>query len=417
MPYCIVNITPTTAVTNGAKWHIAGYPGWYESGDSVYILSSGDYTISFRDAQGYVTPEDITVSLGAPVSITTTAVVYSSLLWNPDWGAPTCIGLFRGQVICGGPGAIVRWSEIGSFAFLGQTAKATKNTAGEWYVPGPEDTEVMRITEMKDSILVYTNHAVWRLTPVKEPAPTFSPSRIGETGILQPLAVDGNENENIYVTEDGFLHSINYGKYNILADNRLGYQEFFKDMQTGFSMDNGDGIAVVTYNHNEKEYYISSDRMAFLYKEGILTGCNRAVTSIIKMYPIKDNITNYDILSDYPLGAFIKLDSNNVMMFETDVIDFNLSAIKTLETVELNGSLGSTNFAEVSIKWRMQRGDFWRQTKWKRVSPFGFVAPLVSATDFKILVRYTPLEGVNINSITVGWKISDKHSIRGNPTK
>lgn len=60
----MVLIEPTEAVANGAQWRLNDSPNvaWQDSGDVIRNLPTMDYTVSFREAEGYVTPTDITIT-------------------------------------------------------------------------------------------------------------------------------------------------------------------------------------------------------------------------------------------------------------------------------------------------------------------------------------------------------------------
>jgi hypothetical protein len=54
-----VNITPTAAVTAGAKWQLAADGAtWRDSGSSAALAENTDYTVSFNTVTGYVKPAD-----------------------------------------------------------------------------------------------------------------------------------------------------------------------------------------------------------------------------------------------------------------------------------------------------------------------------------------------------------------------
>jgi hypothetical protein len=329
-------------------------------------------------------------------------------------------------VICGGAAysagmtfpkknRLVRWTEIGGFDFFGQTASSMKNTAGEMYIPGGGTEAVLAIHPMTTCVIVYCTQSVWKLTPVKEPAPTFSPELLCGVGIANPLAAGGNEEEQVFVDRSGFLHAITYGPMRSLTEKRIGYQEFFKPMQENLSITTGVGCISVVYNAYENEYYISNSDKGYIFKEGALTGCDKIITSMIAVRRDDDAINNI-LLRDAPLAVYTDVSDDKWVYAKTDVIDFNLSAIKTIMAIEVEGSLGTNHYTEVAVEWRRNRGDIWRQSKWKKCSPSGIAFPIVSGTDFRIIIRSTPIEGVNIERITVEWKLTDKSSVRGNYT-
>ena len=60
-----VTIEPQEAREAGAQWSIDEGTTWHASGDAVSDLAPGDYTVSFSDVTGWVTPPDQTVTVTA----------------------------------------------------------------------------------------------------------------------------------------------------------------------------------------------------------------------------------------------------------------------------------------------------------------------------------------------------------------
>ena len=70
-----VNLSPSSAVTSGAKWKITGGT-WKNSGEIVSNLAAGPYTVEFQEVTGYLTPSSKTVTVNAG-SKTTAEGVYT----------------------------------------------------------------------------------------------------------------------------------------------------------------------------------------------------------------------------------------------------------------------------------------------------------------------------------------------------
>ncbi|ADV44363.1 hypothetical protein [Bacteroides helcogenes] len=58
--YIQVTLSPDAAVNNGGKWRIKGEAIWRDSGTHVAVEGGKEYTIQFKDANGYTTPEEQT---------------------------------------------------------------------------------------------------------------------------------------------------------------------------------------------------------------------------------------------------------------------------------------------------------------------------------------------------------------------
>lgn len=422
-----VTITPSAVNSLNAKWCVVGKTPWFDSGFTTTRATIAD-VISFSFVEGYITPSNITIT-EAIMTAEGTAAAYVATQWLAAWGPPMCGCLFKGQVLLGGSyhtaeatfpsdSRIVRWSEIGAFRFLGAGANAKKNEAGFAYLGNSSDETVMAIMPLKNSVVVYTTMSVTLLNPVASPAPTYGfDTLLDGIGIMNPLAVAGDgRNKQLYVDREGELREINMGQYGQgYVSTGLGYRHIFKSMQEDFDITTGEGLIVVTYNPDEDEFYISNGLRSFVYTSAGLTEIGVAITSVINL---RTSIIAKELFADSCTSNFLG-GANTIMgseyvYVETDVFDFNLSAIKTIQQVEIGGGFGANAVASVMIKWRNNRGEEFRSTDWRRCSPNGVATPIVSGSDFKICLRISPVSGVAINNITVEWKLTDKTSVRGN---
>lgn len=419
MPNYTMTISPTEAITRGAKFHISGTPGWIASGTAT-SLSAGTYTVSFRPAEGYTTPADVTVTIAA-VDVSGT-VTYATAKWSSTWDPPLTVCFFRGQVFTGGivptntasypdSARLVRWSEIGSMAFLGATANPIKNEAGFWYLPGAAQECVMAIKALRTCVIVYGRYSTWKLTPVKEPAPTYSIELLMPVGINYPAAVDGTEEEHCVVTRTNGIYMVSYGPYGNVQTKSLGFKDYIAALQTGTAYTTRVGHVKVVYNRDEDEYYISNTTASYILHKGSLTETDKIVNSVI---PIAKADLLFTAAYTSPLAYYSSISGDtDYLSFTTDIIDFNLSAIKTIQVIEIQGTLGTSHFTEVAVDYRYNRGASFTTSTYKRCSPSGIVFPIVSGVDFRIRVRSTPQVGSEIESMTIGWKLSDKTSVRG----
>ncbi len=420
-----VTIIPSDVNDIGAKWCIVGKTPWFDSEFTTTRATLAD-VISFSYVEGYISPSNITIT-EAMLTAEGTSATYVATQWLASWGPPMCGCLFKGQVLLGGSyntteatfpsdSRIVRWSEIGAFRFLGATANTKKNEAGFAYMGTSSDETVMALLPLKNSVVTYTTMSVSLLSPVASPAPTYSfDTLLSNIGIMNPLAAAGDgRNKQLYVDREGELREISMGQYGQgYVSTALGYRHIFKPMQEDFSITTGKGLIVVTYNQDEDEFYISNGLRSFVYTGSGLTEIGVAITSVINL---RTSLIAQELFIDSCTSNFFggasKIMGSEYVYIETDVVDFNLSAIKTIQQVEIGGSIGSNS--GIMIKWRNSRSEAFRSTGWVRCSPNGVSTPIVSGTDFKICIMSSPVESVEINNITVEWKLTDKTSVRGN---
>lgn len=416
-----VTLTPTAANDYGAKWCIEGVTGWLDSGDTATFTYDANQTIAYRYVEGFLKPSTEAITTGA------ISRAYTATQWLSTWGPPICGCMFKGQVLLGGryytteqtfpsDSRIIRWSEIGAFRFSGATANDKKNEAGYMYLGESSSETVMSLIPLKNAVVVYSDMSVTLLNPVSQPAPTYGvDTLLSGIGIANPLAAAGHRNQHLYVDKEGNLREVSMGQYGQgYVSTNLGYKHIFAPMQEDFDITTGIGLIVVTYNPDEDEFYISDGRRSFVWNKSGLTEIGVAITSYINT---KNTIISAELFDDFQskrLGGATQLDNSEYMYLETDIFDFGLSAIKTIQQVEIGGGFGTNATVKVMIKWRMNRNELFRDTDWKRCSPNGVCTPLVSGTDFKICIMVSVVPDTVINNITVEWKVIDRTSIRGN---
>ena len=419
-----VTITPTAVNSIGAKWCVVGITDWLDTAITTTLATAGK-TISFKYVEGYLSPANITITAGM-ISAGTTAAVYIATQWISSWGPPMCGCLFRGQVLLGGryytteqtfpsSSRIIRWSEIGAFRFLGAGANAQKNEAGYTYTKGSSDECVMSILPLKDAVVVYTTMAVTILKPVEQPAPTYGVDElIVGIGIMNPLAAAGNGRDHqVFVDKSGWLREITINQYGVHETKLIGYNNVFGSMQDNFDISTGAGVVVVTYNADEEEYYISDGLRSFTYNKKGLTEIGVTITSCINLTTSLISKELFNSCQNKFLGGVTNIGENYIYL-ETDVMDFSLAGMKTIQQIEVGGSYGANASIYTMVKWRNNKSSLFIESPWRRCSPNGVSTNIVSGVDFKVCIMVSAIEGTILNNMTIEWKLIDKSSVRGN---
>jgi len=375
--------------------------------------------------------------------------------WNTSWHTPLAACYFRGQILLAGSNDLnilddnkkIRFSDIGVFDFLGRDPAASaadilRNIAGEVNFSSAVEERVLRLAPLGKCVIAYGQFAIQSLTPVQDPAPTYSPDEIADYGIACPLAVGVGKDEHIFVCRTGHLWKVAGGQGAPVV-SKLGYLEWLGPLQTGVDLTKQLGLISILYNPTEKEYYISNGTTSYIYNSLGLTQGSKAVygwadytnvASIDTGYIDLEDGTGEILLED---GGYVELEnytmpiaSSNVGLYvddaalttylqlRTDAIDFSLPAIKTIESVDLDMDIPAAATVEVMVEWVNSMNDTWHTTTWKRCNPAGMCYPLVSGVLFRINVRVanyynTGLDTTVIRSIGVSWKQSDKTGIRG----
>jgi hypothetical protein len=422
MPNITTTLTPTAVNSINAKWCVKGYSGWCLSGQA-FAVGAGTYTIQFGYVEGYSTPADQTISVGG--SDVAPSGVYGAVSWPAAWNPPISMCLFKGQVFAAGskltvPGAAarrVRWSEIGAFRFFGATANPLRNEAGEYYMEGSDTEMVMRVIATEDAVFAFGHFSVVAFIPVTQPAPAFQIKRImNTTGIMNPLAVAYGNGKLVYVDREGYLRTITGDSKTGFTSKNIGYEDLFSAMQASMSMATGVGVISIVYNPDEDEFYIGTATKSYLFDGTSLTEMERSYTSYVNL---KNSILaahDGSVFRTTPLGAVTAINATPVLYFITETIDFNVSSIKTINSIEVVGKFGTSAVVQVMVQWRNSRSGAFNSTSWKRCSPTGTVSPIVSGVDFRIAVQVDVYDGTVIDSLVIEWQLSDKNTVRGNYT-
>jgi len=130
------------------------------------------------------------------------------------------------------------------------------------------------LVPLNDNVVAYGTRGISVLKAVTSPFPTYGQSLIGSIGIANEGAVANGHLGNIFVSLDKWLFR--------LSDRgleRLGYQEFLKDMNVS--------QITVTYNPTMQEFYIADGGRCFLYNQYGMTEINQIISDVMH----RDGIT------------------------------------------------------------------------------------------------------------------------------
>ena len=277
-------------------------------------------------------------------------------------------------------------------------ATTVKNTAGFYYAETNNDDIVMRALPIGNQIIVYTMFSVFVLTPHATPAPTYGVTKLIDVGISNPLAVGGNEKKHLMVDRLGYLWFLGTDSKAMIpkvAPQRLGFSEFLEPMTRDCDISTSYNVISVVFNEEEDEFYISNGVESYKFDgesltemsmciSGIFNSINTALKSITgtNSSGLSPHIKN---ISKVPVG-FKQAIGEQCFLYKTDILDFGVNGIKTIEGVDLGISLDLDNMVEVMVEWRNDRGSEFYETAWKRCSPDGACAPLVSGSELRICV-------------------------------
>jgi len=311
----------------------------------------------------------------------------------------TCCN-FKGQLIGGnvnsdwydcGVGHVI-WARPGSTNFLSDK----RNAAG--YMPMPFGGEVYRTLPLGDSVVVYGSSGLAVLSPISSPAPGFGVAVSYDFGIASVGAVAGDDSVHVFVDEGGQVWAIGAdGKVTL-----LDYKEFMDELTAE--------DIVVSHDPQQKKFFISDGTKTFLLATIEATTDLGVVTKSYGMTEVYQHPTNVQFSNSGLLGIY-NASSDAEFRIATDILDFGLRAQKTTQTIELG--ISASDDCYVAVDWRTDKSASWNTVGWNFVNPQGIATVICAGTEFRLKVKCDDYSDVNLDYMTIRFKLTDKRSIRG----
>lgn len=293
---------------------------------------------------------------------------------NIDHSLGYCCCNFRGQLVSSSSRYAI-WSNIGDVSF-----NKVKNTSGDIYIPSGNDVGIVGIKEVDSGIVIATFDGIWALIPVVSPVSTYGLRRIYPSGVQTVRAIESNNKEALLITSDGKLLYIS-GDFQV--------KEF------DFSHLFGSEAHSIVYSKVDNLWYISSSKAGYCFNPQFgLSSINQAVTGIY---------------SDALIGCGKVLNECKGII-QTAPFDLGYSGIKTITGIEIGKNLG---IAYVSVLFRANQKEKWKESKSIRLNNFNAVGFPVAGSEFKIRLEVLNPSEANIDYIKVRWKMSDLRNLRG----
>lgn len=270
------------------------------------------------------------------------------------------------------------WSKIGSLDFTPEQ----DNTAG--YRRCPFGGEVLNVRRLGDHVIGYSSKGITRMSPVGEPAVTFSFHELDGVGLVNQGAVAGNYGRHVYVGTDYRLKTITSE-----GIKDLGYKLFMEELK-------GEDI-IVTYNQLNDEFYIGNSSKTYLYTLSGLTEVPQHPSAVWsasgESYMIPDAEDDFE------------------PMIATAPFDMGYRGRKHLVSIE----------SDLVIVDRPQAAaDYYTSpisygtTPFKPMNNEGIAFIGVSGNAFRARIKFDPTyDGSTLSYIKVRYKMEDLRGIRG----
>jgi hypothetical protein len=245
---------------------------------------------------------------------------------------------------------------------------------------------VHALMPMGKMVMAYGDGGVSRLFGVVEPTSTIGQQRVSRIGIMGPAAVAGDDQQHVWMAKDGALWMTSEQ-----GVQRLDYREHFQ------SFLNSD--VVISFDPNEREWWISNGFKTFVLTKQGLTTCSR------------DNSIDFS-------GGVIGLEPSQDItadLVTSDTFDMGYSGLKMIRSIEL-GVLANIP-VQVALDYRYRRADAFTRTPFKSIpqtADRAFVVFPVSANEFRVVLKWADFREVDVPDwITVKWQRADKTNVRG----
>jgi len=274
-----------------------------------------------------------------------------------------------------------------------------KNEQG--FAPMPVQGKVQAIQPLGDFLIVFSDEGVTAIRPVANPAPTYSIKDLQLGGIANRGAVAGDDNHLIYLDNSGNLVRIPSN----LDVEPLGFREYLWDML-------GTDV-LISHSRDPKnvdkfgEFYISNPGQHYgLTEEGL--------------YEHGQMVTSVKFFQGTTKGMAFEV-SNEQGRIGQDIIDFNLPGLKTVEAVRLAGRFwrlsdeGRSVSIALDYRYDLSDDDTWATTTYKTINKEGMAHFPITALEFRLRVRITNFEDMDLDYAEFFIKHGDKRYKRSVP--
>lgn len=294
---------------------------------------------------------------------------------------------FKGQAIVGdllhwptsgtdNPGMIAA-GNIGEFNFLASLKNESMMRPVHW------EGSVYHIRNLGDDLaIVYGDDGIAGLY-TKPDKQYIGYKGLANYGIYGKGAVCEGNKVNIFLGADSKLRKIDE-KLNVTL---LDFYEYMSLLS---------GNIRISYDALEDNFYICDGSRCFVLHDDMLYECYQLISSC---GPYGSNTAGafYDTGNDYFLGV-------------TDVLDFGMRGMKTINTIELQVEDGDYS---VALDWRNNPSDSFTRTSFVSLNDAGVATIICTARDFRLVVKCDDYNDVNVSYATIIYKMSDMTSIRG----
>lgn len=266
----------------------------------------------------------------------------------------------------------VMWSKIGEASFEIDRTNEAGSRPMDW------SGFVWQVRQLDKMAVIYGSNGITVMTPVKEPAATFSFNDISQVGLKSANALATTKHVHFFITAKGDLWKLTKE-----GTEKLGYKEFLNPMTD----------PILMFDEAEQRLFISDGTYGYVYKDGLGGG--------------------YSTLTGLTESFTAASDALAVVSFSlmTDIIDMGQRGIKTVTAIEVGIDTVESLYA--ALDFRYAKNEAWRTSPWVLVNPEGHARLQISGAEFRVRLKQNVYDEVRIDYINLRHQRPDKRFIRG----
>ena len=272
-----------------------------------------------------------------------------------------------------------------------------ENTCG--IMPMPFYGEVMSMKPLGKNVVVFGSDGVAALYLAQS---TYGMEELLKIGLLSRDSVAGDETGYIFLTSDGNLWSVD-GELKI---ERLGYQEFLKDLDPD--------TTVMTFDPMERDYYIATaDECYVLSRDGRLSQGYRSPTGFVK--ELAPQIGSSQVFDpDQSLAVWADNSLGFDASFKTDIYSLTPGSTDTLHSVAIESPQSYT--ISVRPHFRTKLSAAFTAGSWTAIDANGEAILNVTGEEFQLELKVassvaSTVPDIDIDSVDINFMGVGKRTI------
>lgn len=285
---------------------------------------------------------------------------------------------FNGQLF--GGGVTSSWNSLDErYAIWGNIGDLTF-TSDEKLEAGDRDMmigNILKCLSTSKGVVFYGEDGISMLSPAGS-STAFSYVSIAEFGISSKTLAAGVDDQ-ICITDDYKLWLIKDGQI-----TEVGYEEHLSNLTLS--------DVIITHDVKLNEFHISDGVKSYVFGKGGLYESSKCYTGLTLV-----DTTYY--------GIFNTVGIDNNVYVGSDVLDFNIVAIKNYEFVELGIETDGSVYSRVKMFYN--NGKDVRYSPWIAINQSGYGYLGIAANKAIIEFKITDATELSFNYFTIGIKLTD----------